>query len=293
MAILDGLETGVVFPQYEIGNDPVVIKDYIQVVEGLGYGHVMTYEHILGANADSSLVSSSYMHRHTFHEPFVLFGFLAGVTNKIKLMTGIVILPQRQTALVAKQAAQVDVLSNGRFRLGIGLGSNLFEYEAMGENFHNRGRRVEEQVDVMRKLWTNEVITYSGKWHKITDAGINPLPVQRPIPIWFGGMADPVLRRIARLGNGWLPNGKPDEKMELFVRQLEKYTQKEGRNLSDITIDARVSIVGKTSQEIESEILSWKSLGASVISINTLDSNLKLPSDHINVLTKFMEDFKK
>lgn len=233
------------------------------------------------------------MHRHAFHEPFVLFGFLAGVTNKIKLMTGIVILPQRQTALVAKQAAQVDVLSNGRFRLGIGLGSNLFEYEAMGEDFHNRGRRVEEQVDVMRKLWTNEVITYSGKWHKITDAGINPLPVQRPIPIWFGGMADPVLRRIARLGNGWLPNGKPDEKMELFVRQLEKYTQKEGRNLSDITIDARVSIVGKSSQEIESEILSWKSLGASVISINTLDSNLKLPSDHINILTKFMEDFKK
>ena len=163
----------------------------------------------------------------------------------------------------------------------------------MGEDFHNRGRRVEEQVDVMRKLWTNEVITYSGKWHKITDAGINPLPVQRPIPIWFGGMADPVLRRIARLGNGWLPNGKPDEKMELFVRQLEKYTQKEGRNLSDITIDARVSIVGKTSEEIESEILSWKSLGASVISINTLDSNLKLPSDHINILTKFMEDFKK
>ena len=293
MAILDDLEVGVVFPQYEIGNDPAVIKDYIQVVEALGYGHVMTYEHVLGANADSSSVRSLYMHRHTFHEPFVLLGFLAGVTNEIKLMTGIIILPQRQTALVAKQAAQVDVLSNGRFRLGIGLGSNLFEYEAMGENFHNRGRRVEEQVDVMRKLWTNEVVTYSGKWHKIADAGINPLPVQRPIPIWFGGMADPVLRRIARLGNGWFPNGKPDEKMESFFRQLETYTQKEGRNLSDISIGARVSIIGQSSQEIESEILSWKSLGASAISINTLDSNLKSPSDHINALTKFMEDFKK
>ena len=216
MAILDDLDVGVVFPQYEIGNDPAVIKDYIQVVEALGYGRVMTYEHVLGANADSSSVRSLYMHRHTFHEPFVLLGFLAGVTNEIKLMTGIIILPQRQTALVAKQAAQVDVLSNGRFRLGIGLGSNLFEYEAMGENFHNRGLRVEEQVDVMRKLWTNEVVTYSGKWHTVTDAGINPLPVQRPIPVWFGGMADPVLRRIARLGNGWFPNGKPDEKIYSF-----------------------------------------------------------------------------
>ena len=293
MSVLDNLEIGVVFPQYEIGNDPVVIKDYIQAVEALGYGHIMTYEHVLGANADSSSVSSLYMHRHTFHEPFVLLGFLAGVTSKIKLMTGIVILPQRQTALVAKQAAQVDVLSNGRFRLGIGLGSNLFEYEAMGENFHNRGLRVEEQVDVMRKLWTNEVVTYRGKWHTITDAGINPLPVQRPIPIWFGGMADPVLRRVARLGNGWFPNGKPDEKMEGLVNQLEVYTQKEGRSLSDISIDARVSIIGQSLKEIESEILSWKSKGASGISINTLDANLKSPNDHIKALTKFMEDFKK
>src|SRR4029453_17668221 len=198
------MNIGVVFPQVEIGQDPAVVRDYAQTVEGLGYTPLLVFDHLPGANPERpGGWKGPYTYRHLFHEPFVLFGYLAAVTERVELVTGILILPQRQTALVAKQAAVVDVLSRGRLRLGIGIGWNFVEYEALGENFKNRGRRSEEQIEVLRALWTKELVTFTGRWHKITDAGINPLPVQRPIPIWLGGGAEQVLRRIARLGDGW------------------------------------------------------------------------------------------
>ena len=174
---------GAIFPQTEIGNDTGAIREYAQATESLGYDFLLAFDHVLGANAETHTdLTGPYRHYDAFHEPFVLFGYLAAVTSNVELATGIIILPQRQTALVAKQAAAVDVLSNGRLRLGIGVGWNHVEYEALNENWRNRGARSEEQIDVMRQLWTNELITYEGKWHKITDAGILPLPVAASHP---------------------------------------------------------------------------------------------------------------
>src|SRR5512145_2775507 len=188
------MKIGVVFPQVEIGNDPAAIRDYAQAVEGMGFTHILAFDHVLGANPDRpGGWKGPYTFRHPFHEPFVLFGFLAAATGRVELVSGILILPQRQTALVAKQAATVDVLSGGRLRLGVAVGWNFVEYEALGENFATRGRRIEEQIEVLRALWTRELVTVQGQWHRITDAGIHPLPVQRPIPLWIGGLSDAAL----------------------------------------------------------------------------------------------------
>ena len=176
------MKLGVVFPQTEIGNDPAVVRDYGQAAEALGYEHVLAFDHVLGGNAATHELRGPYKHTHAFHEPFVLFGFLAAVTQRMEFVTGIIILPQRQTALVAKQAAALDVLSGGRLRLGVAIGWNHVEYEALGMDFGDRARRIEEQIEVMRLLWTNELITFEGQDHRITDAGLNPLPVQRPYP---------------------------------------------------------------------------------------------------------------
>src|SRR5882672_3039514 len=194
------MKYGVVFPQTEFGNDVQAIKDYAQAAEGLGYDYLLVYDHVLGAHPGREpKLTGPYTHEHPFHEPMVLFGFLAGVTKRLQLTTGILILPQRQTVLVAKQAAEVDRLSGGRLRLGVGLGWNYVEYEALGEDFHTRGRRIAEQVEVMRRLWTEPLVTFEGKWHRIDRAGIRPLPVQQPIPVWMGGSAEPVIQRTARI----------------------------------------------------------------------------------------------
>src|SRR6266446_1072873 len=194
------MQYGVVFPQIEFGNDPQAIKDYAQAAEALGYDYLLVYDHVLGAHPNREpKLTGPYTHQDPFHEPMVLFGFLAAVTTRLQLTTGILILPQRQTVLVAKQAAEIDVLSSGRLRLGIGLGWNYVEYDALGENFQTRGRRVDEQVEVLRKLWTQPLVTHRSDRFVIDNAGLNPMPVQRPIPIWFGGWTEPALKRAARL----------------------------------------------------------------------------------------------
>ncbi len=193
------MRVGVVFPQTEIGADVGAVRAYAQRVEELGYRHVLAYDHVLGADpAVHRGWQGPYDVTTTFHEPFVLFGYLAGITS-LELVTGIIILPQRQTALVAKQAAEVDLLTRGRFRLGVGLGWNAVEYEALGQDFATRGRRIEEQVDLLRRLWTEPTVTFHGRFDEVTGAGLAPLPVQRPIPVWFGGQSDPAYRRIG----GW------------------------------------------------------------------------------------------
>src|ERR671936_271297 len=200
------MKIGVVFPQLEIGNDPAVIRDYGQAVEAMGYTHVLPFDHVLGANPERpGGWKGPYSYRHPFHEPLVLYGFLAAVTRRLELVTGILILPQRQTALVAKQAAAVDVLTGGRLRLGVGIGWNHVEYEALDEDFHTRGRRVAEQIAVMRRLWTEPLVSFTGKYHTIDRMAIAPLPVQRPIRVWFGGMSEPVIKRLAKMGDGWFP----------------------------------------------------------------------------------------
>ena len=287
------MKFGVVFPQAEIGVDPIAIRDFAQAVESLGYDHLMAHEHVLGANAVSRPGwRGAYQHTDAFHEPFVLFGFLAGATERIELATGIVILPQRQTVLVAKQAAALDVLSGGRLRLGIGIGWNDVEFEALGENFHDRGRRSEEQVQVMRALWTQELVTFEGRWHKITDAGLNPLPVQRPIPLWFGGTADPVLRRIARMGDGWTTTWRPDERGRAAVDKLRSYVRQEGRELTDVGVESWVAIANRTPEEWVEEVTGWTEIGATHLCVNTLKAGLSSPDGHIEALRRFREATK-
>jgi len=281
---------GAVFPQIEFGNDPVAIRDYAQAAEGMGFEHIIVYDHVVGANAASRPGwSGAYNHNNPFHEPFVFFGYLAGVTETIGLVTAVIILPQRQTALVAKQAAEVDVLSGGRLRLGIGTGWNQVEYEALGENFHNRGRRSEEQIKLMRQLWTNELVTFDGRWHKVTDAGINPLPVQRPIPVWLGGSADQVIKRVATIADGWFPAMRPDDRVRAALDRIRSLATEAGRDPADIGIQSSVSIRESTPDDWRADIDTWRELGATHMSVNTMNAGITTPQGHIDAIRKFNE----
>jgi probable F420-dependent oxidoreductase len=286
----ESMKLGVVFPQTEIGGDPGAVRAFAQAAEELGYDYLLAYDHVLGA--DSTVRpgwSGPYDHETNFHEPFVLFGYLAGLTQRIELVTGIIILPQRQTALVAKQAAEIDVLSGGRLRLGIGIGWNEVEYEALGENFHNRGKRSEEQIEVLRALWTQPVVNFEGRWHRIPNAGIKPLPVQRPIPIWLGGgRTDAVLNRIARLGDGWFPQLRPDDEGAALVERFRGFVAEAGREQADVGIDARV----RASDGIDDAARSlekWRELGASHVALNTMGAGFKSVDKHIEALREFKD----
>ena len=282
------MKLGTVFPQTEIGSDPVAVRDYAQAVEGMGYDHILVYDHVLGANPGSRPGWRGYKHIDMFHEPFALFGYLAGLTERVELATGILILPQRQTVLVAKQAAEVDVLSGGRLRLGVGVGWNAVEFEALGEDFHTRGRRVEEQVEVLRALWSQELVTYEGWWHKITDAGINPLPVQRPIPVWFGGSAEPVLERIGRTGDGWVMQGsvrRPDDRAQSLLDQIHGHAAAAGRGPSQIGVEKVVNF--DTGVD---DVSAWAEFGATHVSVNTMGAGLSSPQDHIDAVRRFKEE---
>ena len=281
------MQIGAIFPQTEIGSDPAVIKDYAQAAESLGYRHILAFDHVLGANPASHTLTGPYRYTDPFHEIMVLFGFLAGVTESIGFMTGVVILPQRQTALVAKQAAALDLLSGGRLRFGIGIGWNQVEYEALGENFGDRGRRSEEQIEVMRALWTQDLVTIKGKWHTITDAGINPLPVQKPIPIWIGGYAEPVLRRIGRVADGWV-FGEGDATQEM-IDTIHGHAREAGRDPADIGLEVMVGFADGGAEGCAKTIAHWKERGASHASVNTMGAGLGSPRDHIEAIRRIKE----
>jgi probable F420-dependent oxidoreductase len=284
------MQYGVVFPQIEFGNDPASIKDYAQAAEALGYDYLLVYDHVLGAHPNREpRLTGPYTHENPFHEPMVLFGFLAACTKRLQLTTGIVILPQRQTALVAKQAAEVDVLSGGRLRLGIGLGWNYVEYEALGENFKTRGQRVEEQVEVLRKLWTEPLVTYKSGRHVISNAGLNPLPIQRPIPIWFGGWAESALRRAARLGDGWMPASRKPEDAKPLVEQLDGYLRDAGRDRKNFGIDPWISIAGLPQDEWSKRVAGWRALGATHAAVDTMRAGFKSPQEHIEAIRAFRQ----
>ena len=285
------MQLGVVFPQTEIGSDPGAVRDYAQAAESLGYEHLLVFDHVLGADASKRAEwNRPYSHVDTFHEPFVLFGYLAGITEKLQMTTGILILPQRQAALVAKQAAAVDVLTGGRLRLGIGVGWNDVEYEALGESFRNRGRRCEEQIELMRALWTQDIVNFEGRYHKVTHAGINPLPVQQPIPVWFGGGADRVVDRIGRLGDGWFPQFQPDSEGQERIGQMKEAAQKAGRDPANIGIEARLNYAdGAEAWNRTAE--AWAEAGATHLSINTMRAGLPGPDAHIRAIEEFKQAF--
>ena len=284
------MKIGAVFPQTEIGSDPQAVRDYAQAVEELGFDHLLAFDHVVGADPDRpGGWDRVYDKSSMFHEPMVLFGFLAGLTKQIGLVTNVIILPQRQAVLMAKQAAEVDVLSDGRLRLGVGIGWNHVEYQSLNEDFTNRGRRIVEQIAVMRALWTNEVVDFKGRWHKVELAGLNPLPIQRPIPIWLGGGADAVLRRVARYADGWFPQFPLDENAKPMMERLQGYIREAGRKPTDVGIEARLEFSRMNWEEMESAIETWRDLGATYIGINTMRAELKSPDDHIKVLTQFRE----
>jgi probable F420-dependent oxidoreductase len=281
------MRIGVVFPQTEIGDDPIAIRDYAQAAEALGYQHLLIYDHVLGAStANRPDWRGAYTSDTPFHEPFVLFGYLAGLTQRLELVTGVIVLPQRQTALVAKQAAEIDVLSGGRLRLGVGIGWNEVEYQALGEDFHNRGARMEEQIDVLRALWTQSIVSYQGRWHTIEEAGIKPMPIQRPIPIWVGATADAGIERAGRISDGWFPQRGPDEQSRAMLDRLRQAAQAAGRAPDAVGVEPRLSIGQVPEAEWERYAEGWRELGATHLCVNTMGAGLRSPQDHIDALRR-------
>jgi len=281
------MRIGAVFPQTEIGDDPGVVREYAQTVEGMGFTHILVYDHVLGAStANRPDWRGPYTSDTLFHEPFVLFGYLAGLTRSVELVTGVIILPQRQTALVAKQAAEVDVLSGGRMRLGVGVGWNPVEYEGLNENFNNRGARSEEQIEVLRALWSDPVVTFKGRWHTIEAAGIKPLPVQRPIPIWIGGSVEATLERVARLGDGWFPQMPPNDQARKMIDLLRTHVEAAGRSMNEIGIEARLSISQTPEDGWKRFAEDWRNLGATHLTINTMGNGFTSVQQHLDALRR-------
>ncbi len=292
------MEIGVIFPQTEIEPDVVAIRDFAQAAQDMGYSYLFIADHVLGADASAydHPLFGMYNHESVVHESLTTMGYLAAVAPGMGLMSGILILPQRQTALVAKQAAEIDVLCGGRLRLGIGVGWNFVEYEALGMNFQDRGARSAEQIEVMRQLWTNESVDFHGKWHDITHAGINPLPVQRPIPVWLGvgSPAAPIppdvaLRRVARIADGWCPNFDPDEAGYALQEKVHGYMAEYGRNPSELGLDGRLKTAGNSPEDWVEEVADWRKMGASHLSIENRRAGLKTADDHIEMMRRFKE----
>lgn len=288
------MQIGLVYPQTEYPADPIAIRDYAQAAEALGYTHVLAYDHILGANPDRpGGWNGPYTHLSAFIEPFLLFTWMAAATTRLGFVTGILILPQRETTLVAKQAATLDVLSGGRLRLGVGTGWNEVEYIAAGYDFHTRGRRQEEQLELLRLLWTQELVTFKGRWHDIPDAGLNPMPVQRPIPVWLGGHADAVLRRLARWGDGWLPGFRTADKAAGHLATLDRYLAENGRTRADIGIEPRMHWGDGDLDTLRRTVDGWEAAGATHLSLNTMGSGFEAPGEHLAAIETFAENVLK
>lgn len=280
------MKLGVVFPQTEIGDDPDRIAVFATTAESLGYDHIIAYDHVLGAGTENRPDwQGPYTDKSMFHEVFVLYGFLAGLTETLELVTAVVILPQRQTALVAKQAASLDVISKGRFRLGIGTGWNPVEYEALDQDFTNRGRRSEEQIDVLRKLFAQDVISYDGKWHKITEAGLNPLPVNKHIPIWLGGMAPQVMNRVARLADGWFPFF--NKELEDQLASVRKMAKENDRDPAGIGIEVMVGL-GEASTKQLDQLKKLQDMGVTHAAVVTMNVGLSA-DEHIDAIKRFWD----
>jgi probable F420-dependent oxidoreductase len=278
------VQIGVVFPQTEIGADPGAVRAYAQQAEELGFAHVLAYDHVLGADpAVHRGWSGPYDVHTTFHEPLVLFGYLAGLTS-LELVTGIVILPQRQTALVAKQAAEVDMLTGGRFRLGVGLGWNAVEYEALGKQFSNRGARLAEQVTLLRRLWTEQTVTFDGSYERVTGAGLAPMPVQRPIPVWFGAQSERAYVRAGQLADGWFPQVPPGPKLDEARQVVGQAAAEAGRDAAQIGMEGRVSWGTGGAQQVAEDTERWRAAGASHVSVNTMRAGLGSVDGHIAAL---------
>jgi probable F420-dependent oxidoreductase len=294
------MKIGVVFPRTAIGADPVAIKDFAQAAEALGYSHITIEEHVLGVDPNreggwhygptGSTRLGGYITKDApFNEPFVLSGYLAALTTRVELVTGVLILPQRQAALVAKQATEVANLSGGRLRLGVGVGWNPVEFEGMGVDFHTRGRRQEEQIDLMRRLWRHEVVDFRGRWHRVDRAGLNPQP-KHPIPIWFGGNSEATLKRAARMGDGWIPLGlQPGDQAAAILGRLRGYLLEAGRDPATFGIDVSAQATTGDAVAWRGHIERWRELGATHITVRVTQPGSGGPGAHIDALRRYRE----
>lgn len=286
------MELGVTFPQTDIGADPTEVRTYAETVEELGYDHVLAYDHVLGVEPPTDEWDGAYDYTDQFLEPFVLFAQQAAVTTDLEFFTGVLVLPQRETPLVAKQAATLDVLSDGRFVLGAGVGWNDLEYRNLGKDFRSRGARIEEQIELLRELWENELVDFDGEFHDVERAGINPLPVQRPIPVWLGGGADVVLRRIARQGDGWIAPTVPPEEFDSKLRTLREYLEEEGRDPEAFPIHARVKLPEFDREEWIDRVATLDDLGVSHVGVGTMNMGLSTAEEHLEVLSEFRSELR-
>jgi len=279
------MQIGVVLPQTEIGNAPVAdLRRYSTTVEHLGFAHLLAYDHVVGADPEHhSPWSGPYDVSTTFHEPFVLFGFLAACTT-LELVTGVIILPQRQTVLVAKQAAEIAILSEGRFRLGVGIGWNAVEYEALGMPFHKRGRRMSEQIPLLRRLLDEPIVTHQGEFDQITAAGIAPLPDVGRIPIWIGAQSEPAYRRAGRLADGWFPQVAPGPRLDDARAIVAEAAAEAGRDPGALGMDGRVSWTTGGIPKLVDHVGRWRESGATHLSINTMGAGLVDVDHHLEVL---------
>ena len=286
------MEIGAVFPHNEIGTDPQAIKDYAQGVEELGVTHLLIYDHVLGADRDRpGGFEGPYDKDVAFHEPFTTFAFIAAVTKNLDMITTVMILPQRQTVLVAKQAAELAILSNNRFKLGIGVGWNAVEYTGLNENFKNRGKRQEEQVELMRLLWESEVLEYKGDYHHIDKASINPRP-SKSVPIWFGGGAPQLIQRCADLGDGWIPLMGPNEAARKTLAAIKEKRESKGLDWHNFGVQAQAQYAGGDAERWNKHAEKWRNLGASHLAIAThnaeptnVDGHLGRIKEYLNAVT--------
>jgi probable F420-dependent oxidoreductase len=273
------------FPTRDIGSDPAKIKDWAQAAEDLGFSHIEVADHVFGAAARGDF-KPLYNETDPFHETFTLLAFLAAVTKTIKLTSGVLILPQRQTGLVAKQAAEVDLLSGGRLRLGVGVGWNPIEYDALDTQWNTRGARQAEQIDVMRRLWTGDLVTFHGKYHTLDAVNIVPPPVQRPIPVWFGGASDAVIKRCARIGDGWMPIMAPDEAGEAKLAQLHSHLRDFGRDPATFGLEGWLRVNEPDEDAWGRAAAGWKRLGAQMVMLYPM-YRLATFDQQIDVLRRF------
>jgi probable F420-dependent oxidoreductase len=287
------MKLGAAFANVTMGTDFAVIRDAVQALEDAGFDNVAVNDHVIGGHPDRAGGENLHTYTTGVHEPIVMLSFIAAVTSRLELVTSVLLLPQRQTTLVAKQAAELDLLSEGRLRLGVGVGRNWMEYEALDEDFTNRGKRIEEQIEVLRRYWTDELVTFDGSWHHLDRVGINPMPVQRPIPIWmgsfFGFVNERVIERIGRMADGWMPQFPPD-KLAPVLERVHGYARDAGRDPSDLGIECGIRAnAGDDPQQWIDLALAYRDLGATHLKVLTYSGDLTTPQQHLDLMLRWHE----
>ncbi len=281
------MQLNAIFPTRDIGNDPAKIRDWAQAAEDLGYAYIEVPDHVLGAAARDGW-TPTYNEHDPFHETFVMLGFLAAITKTIRLSSGVLISPQRQTALIAKQAAEVDLLCGGRLRLGIGVGWNPVEYEALGTEWKTRGARQAEQIEAMRRLWSEDLVTFKGRFDCLEAVSIVPPPLQRPIPIWLGGVSEGAIKRAARLADGWMPILPPDAQGEQKLALLHEEMCRHGRDPGTFGLEAWLRMQDKDPRQWAAAADGWRRLGAGYVMLYPMFRQPKF-EDQIEMLRRFKE----